>query len=93
MTRFRTDQRYRPIKTPRVAIVAALLTSSPWRCGSHNPRPPLPHCWSETPAGTISPITTCLNGTKTLPGTDVGTIGSGYRRLTVRTRSVTCCRL
>jgi hypothetical protein len=32
-------------------------------------------CQSETPAGTFSPIYTCLNGTTTLPGTAVGTIG------------------
>jgi hypothetical protein len=32
-------------------------------------------CQSESPAGTISPIYTCLNGTTTLPGTAVGTIG------------------
>jgi hypothetical protein len=75
MTRFRTDQRYRPIKTPRAAIAAALLTS-PLLALVVQPASAAPACQSETPAGTTSPIYTCLNGTKTLPGTDVGTIGS-----------------
>ena len=33
-------------------------------------------CQSESPAGTIAPVYTCLNGTETFPGTYVGTIGT-----------------
>jgi len=32
-------------------------------------------CQSESPAGTTSPDYTCLNGIKTFPGTNVGTVG------------------
>lgn len=32
-------------------------------------------CQSESPAGTTTPDYTCLNGSTTLPGTDVGTVG------------------
>lgn len=33
-------------------------------------------CQTETPAGTVAPVYTCLNGTETFPGTFVGTIGT-----------------
>jgi hypothetical protein len=32
-------------------------------------------CQSESPSGTTTPIYTCLNGTETFPGTNVGTVG------------------
>jgi hypothetical protein len=33
-------------------------------------------CQSESPTGTTTPVYTCLNGSETFPGTNVGTVGT-----------------
>ncbi|MGC2199820.1 MAG: PEP-CTERM sorting domain-containing protein [Stellaceae bacterium] len=75
MTRLRDDARYRSTNRKHVVIAAALL-ASPLLAMVAQPASATVTCQSESPAGTLSPIYTCLNGTKTLPGTNVGTVGT-----------------
>ena len=69
------DKRYRPTSTKHVKIAAALL-AAPLLAVVAQPASATVTCQSESPAGTLSPIYTCLNGTETLPGTNVGTVGT-----------------
>ena len=75
MTRLRVDQRYRGVDCKAITIAAALLATSILALLAP-PAAAAPVCQNETPPGTFSPIYTCLNGTETLPGTNVGTIGT-----------------